>query len=58
MPGMDLLDRNGFDRLGSLRLTCERQKKTENDQRRELLVLQVDPQIHPQIFPENRQPVL
>jgi hypothetical protein len=27
---VNLLDRNGFDRLGSLRLGCERQKKTES----------------------------
>jgi hypothetical protein len=27
---MDLLDRNSFDQLGSLRLGCEGQKKTES----------------------------
>jgi hypothetical protein len=28
---MDLLDRDSIDRLGILRLACERQKKTESD---------------------------
>jgi hypothetical protein len=48
---MDLIDRNGIDRLGRLRLDCERGQKTENSKGE-------DCSSHLQISPENRQPVL